>query len=273
MPVIDAALAHRVVDRLAPDDTTVDLDGLRAVYAAWCRSVPFDNLVKRIHLASGDAAPPPNGDPTAFFESWLEHGTGGTCWPSSIALWALLDALGYPARLASCCMADTLDPNLTHTHGTVLVRFADDAADWWVDTSMLLGEPLPIEEGASIARARTERLDGGAWRVWWRVHLASEEMSCRLLTDPVDVAHCQARYEWSRGAGPFNASAYAVTWRGGSMVAVRRGVHAVQDARGERTETRAIDDAEMRRVLIEDFGYSEAIVAALPTDETPAPAG
>ena len=52
----------------APDP---DRAGLDAVYAAWCRRVPFDNLVKRIHLVRRLGGPIPNGPPEAFFASWL----------------------------------------------------------------------------------------------------------------------------------------------------------------------------------------------------------
>ena len=67
-----------LADRPRPDRA-----GLDRIYASWCRRVPFDNLVKRIHLTSGSEAPIPNGPPEAFFASWLAHGTGGTCWPSA----------------------------------------------------------------------------------------------------------------------------------------------------------------------------------------------
>src|SRR5690348_778708 len=100
-------LVEQVLAELGLDASpTVDATGLAVVYGAWCDHVPFDNLVKRIHLVSGDTGPIPNVDPTTFFELWLEYGTGGTCWPSSLALGALLRALGFPARQGSCCMAD-----------------------------------------------------------------------------------------------------------------------------------------------------------------------
>ena len=43
------------------------------------------------------AAPPPLPGTQAadFFEHWLAHGTGGTCWSSSNALYMLVTALGF----------------------------------------------------------------------------------------------------------------------------------------------------------------------------------
>jgi N-hydroxyarylamine O-acetyltransferase len=266
-------LVERVVARLGMSPRpSVDPDGLATTYRAWCDAVPFDNLVKRIHLVSGDAGPIPNIDPTRFFELWLEHGTGGTCWPSSLALGSLLRALGFPARQGSCCMADTVDANLNHSHGTVLVRFEPDAPDWWVDSSMLTREPLVLRDGEHIERAHVDWLDdAGTWRVWWTVHLSADEMSCRLLADDSDVAHYEARSEWSRANSPFNTSVYASTWRDGAVRAIGRGqVVTQQDGKIKTRALGAIDDRD--RVLVDELGYSEAIVARLPPDDPSPPA-
>jgi hypothetical protein len=66
---------------------TPTLDGLRALYAAWCRKVPFDNVRKLIHIHHHDPAPLPGDDATDFFEAWLTYGTGGTCWAGNGALY------------------------------------------------------------------------------------------------------------------------------------------------------------------------------------------
>src|SRR5262249_28191096 len=82
-PYADAVLnperAEEVLARLGfADRPAPDRAGLDALYLAWCHAVPFDNLVKRIHLASGSADPIPNGPADAFFAAWLRDGTGGT---------------------------------------------------------------------------------------------------------------------------------------------------------------------------------------------------
>ena len=258
-------LVEQILERLAIERPRPDLDGLGQLYRAWCEHVPFDNIVKRIHLATGAPGPIPNGDPTRFFEGFLENGTSGTCWPSSLALFSLLDALGFPVRLASCCMADSVVSRIDHTHGTLLAHYGDD--DWWVDTAMLTGEPFRLAPGSRVPRARTERLDDGDWRIWWTTHLSSDEMSCRLLDDRVDRDHYAVQYEASRDSSPFNASAYAVGWRAGRMVAVGRGSRVEQAPDGTVLSTTPVDDAAMRRVLIDDLGFSSSIVDQLPPDE------
>ena len=57
---LDDKLVIRILERSGPDvSPSVDLDGLRHVYAAWCLSVPFDNVAKLIALRSGHAPPLP----------------------------------------------------------------------------------------------------------------------------------------------------------------------------------------------------------------------
>src|SRR5438477_9902750 len=101
------SLVERVLERFgirsapAPDHV-----GLHTIYAAWCTHVPFDNVRKMIALRTDDTGPLPGGDAEDFLATWLAHGTGGTCWPSSNALFALVDALGFDARRVTGSMGD-----------------------------------------------------------------------------------------------------------------------------------------------------------------------
>jgi N-hydroxyarylamine O-acetyltransferase len=258
-----------VLDRLGlanrPDP---DRAGLERVYLAWCRNVPFDNVVKRIHLASGDEAPIPNGPVDAFYASFLAHGTGGTCWPSSNALYALVRELGFDARRGSAAMAD-LTAGPIHSHGTVLVRI--DGAEYWVDSSMLTDRPLPVRKGEAttiddpINPVRAEPVED-MWRVFWRFPIADGELPCLLLDGDVDEAHYLARYEWSRENSPFNTAVYATRNFDGRKLTVAFGQRFERTADG-LTTTQLDGRSERDKVLIEELGYSEEIVAALPSDQ------
>jgi hypothetical protein len=69
-------LIERILIRLGlsarPEPT---FGGLRLVYAAWCRNVPFDNVRKLIHLHRHDPRPLPGDDPRDFFglrnDQWI----------------------------------------------------------------------------------------------------------------------------------------------------------------------------------------------------------
>ncbi len=249
-------------ERPAPDRA-----GLEDVYRAWCRRVPFDNLVKRIHLVSGSSAPFPNGEPVPFFESWLAHGTGGTCWPSSAGLHALLVTLGFDARRGSAAMFDNLSGPI-HTHGTTIVRA--DGVDHWVDSSMLTEVPLPLVphdatcHDDAVGPVWAEPV-GELWRVWWTSAANGEEIGCLLLDDDVTSEHYLARYEASRDMSPFNTAVYANRNADNARITVAMGRRF--ERRPDAITSGPVGD-DRDRVLVEEFGYSEAIVAALPADDT-----
>ena len=252
-----------VTDVPAPDGA-----GLDRIYLAWCRAVPFDNLVKRAHLVSGSAMPFPNGEPEAFFASWLRNGTGGTCWPGSGALHALLVTLGFDARRGSAAMFDDRSGPI-HTHGTTLVRL--DGVDHWVDSSMLTNAPLPLIPHGATRRddpagpVRSEPV-GDLWRIWWTSAVNGEDIGCLLLDDDVSAEHYLARYEWSRGWSPFNTAVYAARNTADARINIAGGYRFERRVDGI-TSAPLGDDRE--RVLIEEFGYSEELVARLPADDPP----
>ncbi|WP_075088012.1 arylamine N-acetyltransferase [Verrucomicrobium spinosum] len=95
------------------------LEALTTVYGAWCKKVPFDNVLKLRHVRAGDLSALPGSEAKKFWEAWLRYGTGGTCWSSAGALQSLLQALGFDAirGVATMMAAPELPPN----HGTVIV--------------------------------------------------------------------------------------------------------------------------------------------------------
>jgi N-hydroxyarylamine O-acetyltransferase len=276
----------RAVETLAPDrrdavlerlgfatPVTPDRAGLDALYLAWCRTVPFDNLVKRIDVVAG-TAPFRNDRPDAFFDLWLAHGTGGTCWPSSRALGALLRTLGFDVRLGSAAMADDV-AGPVHSHGTILARV--DGELLWVDSSMLTDRPVPLVPGTAtrldhpVRPVRVEPVDD-RWRVFWSSGSGTGEMGCLLLDPDVDGEHYSARYEWSRDWSPFNTAVFATRNRPGDVVTFWAGRRDVMAATGHHPGTPLAAD-ERRSVLVDELGYSEAIVDALPADDPPPGAG
>jgi N-hydroxyarylamine O-acetyltransferase len=244
-----------------------DRAGLDALYLAWCRTVPFDNLVKRTDLGAG-TTPFRNDTPGPFFALFLAHGCGGTCWPSSRALGALLRSVGFDVRLGSAAMADDLAGPI-HSHGTVLATV--DGERLWVDSSMLTDAPVPLVPGAAsvldhpLRPVRVEPVDG-LWRVHWITGTRPGEMGCLLLDDDVDGAHYSARYEWSRQMSPFNTSLYATVNRSDHVLSIGLGRRIVLDADGLHVSER-LDDDTRRQVLVDEFGYSSEIVSASPPDD------
>jgi N-hydroxyarylamine O-acetyltransferase len=258
-------LTERILTRLGlSQPPECDIAGLRAVYDAWCRRVPFDNVRKRIHIASGLATPLPGDDPTGFFEDWLADGTGGTCWAGNGALAALLVALGFDTRRGVATMLVGPDP--TPNHGTVVVRI--EGASFVVDASILHVEPLAIGPQPTTidhpAYGVRMAIEDGERRIHWiPFHMS---MVCRLDSVGASEAEFSERHEKSRGWSPFNHSLSARLIRDDTVIGAAGGQLGHIAADGARS-LRAFDGDERTRLLIDDLGLSERIVAALPADE------
>jgi arylamine N-acetyltransferase len=115
-----------------------DLEVLRAIYRAWWANVPFDSVRKTIALRTTPDLPLPGGHAIPFFESWL---SGGTCRPTSNALFELLRSLGFAARRITGCVRDLGIVN----HASLTV--APGGHDFPVDSALLSNVPLPLNQG------------------------------------------------------------------------------------------------------------------------------
>jgi N-hydroxyarylamine O-acetyltransferase len=256
---LSPGLARRILERLgfaAPPP--VDLDGLSAVYRAWCTRVPFDNSRKMIALATGASGPLPGVYADDFFESWLAHGTGGTCWPSSNALFALLEAAGFDARRVAGSMRDLG----VVSHASVKVRL--DGRDWFVDSSMLVNRPLPLGDGVHLSADPVWPVEveatGGTHVIWWQTPPSSACIPCRLLLDPAPFQEYLDGYERSRAHSPFNQRLYARINRPGELVILLGRTLFSRTATG--VSSRDLKADELLRALREDIRLSGEIVDA-----------
>jgi N-hydroxyarylamine O-acetyltransferase len=252
--MLPGEMREAVLDRLgfaaAP---AADPDGLARLYAAWGQQVPWDSAQKRVYFASGRTGPLPGSSPIEYFEQWLRHGTGGTCWSGSFALRALLVDLGFDARVGGgqVCRDEHEPLQAIPNHGTVIVRFdRDPSTDVIVDSSFLTGDPVrlppPDERRFEFRNFRPQ--GGTCWR---------------LLLDAVPLELADAWHEATRPSSPFNR-----------MLAVRRnaGDDIVGWSWGQGARLLADGSSELVEVdrtswLVDVIGFSEEIAAALPEDE------
>lgn len=255
--LLTSDLRTRVLDRLGlPGSVRHDVEGLRRVYRAWCQAVPFDNVRKMIALRTAPEAPLPGIAASDFFEHWLAHGTGGTCWPTSQALYALLAALGFGARRVAGSMRDLGVVN----HGSTKVRL--DGGDWLVDSSSLTNVPLPLGgevflSGDPLVPAEVEAVDG-THVVWVHTPPNSSHLPCRLLVDSADHALYRTAYENSRVSSPFNHRLYARRNRRDAIVVL------VGCTRFSKTVTgldqRDLSRDDLCRSLVDDIGLSTEVI-------------
>ncbi|MBX9696362.1 MAG: arylamine N-acetyltransferase [Cyanobacteria bacterium] len=249
----------------------VDLSGLSRVYDAWCRSVPFDNLRKLIHVNENNPSVLPGDTAVDFFQSWLRHSTGGTCWSGNGALHALLTSLGFVASrgIATMLVAPDLPPN----HGTVLVKMDDTL--YVVDASILHERPLrldlsnPAETALHLFPLKVTNSDD-KWHIWWQPLHLLDGIQCRLDSYPTTHADFQRRYEMSREWSPFNYQLTARKIRGEKTVGIGFGKWVELSSTGSPS-IQIIGEEARSRYLIENLGYSEEIVSRLPADRSTPP--
>jgi arylamine N-acetyltransferase len=250
-------LRDRVLDRLGfSSEPSIDLNGLSALYRAWCMNIPFDNVRKMIALRAVENPPLPGMQADNFFEAWIAHGSGGTCWPSSNALYELVCSLGFDARRVAGSMRDLGIIN----HGSVKVKI--EHRDWLIDSSFLTGLPLPLDEknfisSESVFAVEVEPSEG-THVIWVDVPSQSTYLPCRLLLDPVEHSYCLAAYEASRERSPFNQRLHALRKRSGEMIVLSGRTSFRKTASG--VESRELSPDELCRALGQEIGISDKLI-------------
>lgn len=255
-----------VVDRLGLSTVQPDLPGLEKLYRTWCRNVPFDSAMKRIHLAAGEPEHPPGWRPDDFFTSWLADGTGGTCWSTSLALQALCERVGFASRVAVGTMMT--DPTVSPNHGSVIVE--SDGLHL-VDSSMLFEAPLRLDPNA-----RTENLDqvhpvsarplpGAAWMITWRPAHSDQLVECRVETRRVGLGEWDHLHRRATDYSLFNSALYVRRNLRDGIAAYGRGKLIRRDLAGHLSRHR-VPRGDLAATLVDTFGYSQRITALIPAD-------
>ena len=254
-----------VLGKLGIERPGTDLEGLRAVYTAWCRAVSFDNVLKLIHLAEGRPGPLPGSTAESFFHAWLEHGTGGTCWSGNGALHDLLDALGFDVQRVIATMLSS--PQATEpNHGSVLATV--DGERWLVDASILGGSPIRIPgPGEPVDDGPLPRF---AWlddrpAVLWRTANAPDGFHCRIERFGADATEWDQRHQRTAGWGPFNHQLNARLLEGRVSVGIARGQRFRVEPDGA-ISLEELDPEGRVRFLVEVIGVAERIAVRVPAD-------
>jgi N-hydroxyarylamine O-acetyltransferase len=254
-----------VLEKLGVGRPATDLDGLRAVYAAWCGAVAFDNVLKLIHLADARPGPLPGSTAESFFEAWLADGTGGTCWSGNGALHDLLEALGFDVERAIATMLSS--PHATEpNHGSVVA--AVDGVRWLVDASILSGAPLRLPDAGDAVEAgplpRVEWRDGRP-AVLWRTATAPDGFHCRIERLGADAAEWHERHQRTADWSPFNYQLSARLLDGRASVGVARGRRYRLEPDGT-VSGEELGAEERIGFLVDVLGVAERIAVRVPAD-------
>lgn len=263
-------LFQKVMDRLSLGSMNNDYEGLTALYKAWSRNVPFDNLQKRIGMSRQDSRLLPGGNGVEFFENFLNHGTGGTCWPTSEGLYTLLKSAGFDAVRSAGSMLDVGDNNQPN-HGTVVVNV--DKQTYLLDTTMLSEEPLLLIEKEDtktehpIHGIRSD-YSGEQLKVWWSPGHTLQYVAFQLEHEQVNHDFFLKRYEITRDGSLFNASLYFRINTDDGVLTIGRDKKMLKKEENGEVQFKVEDlTAEERRNLLLQLGVSEEVLNATPADE------
>jgi N-hydroxyarylamine O-acetyltransferase len=251
-----------------PNWPSLDVAGLNTVYGAICGSIPFDNVQKRIWFVGDHTKPVTGGDPVEFFENWVKHGTGGTCWPGNGAMYALAHALGFNARRMAGSVIVANYPQGAN-HGSVLVAL--DGIEYVFDHTFGAFKVLPLipsnraSTGTGIHNIEVIPVDGG-FEVFFHLGWTEDALAFRTEPehDPVDHDFFISRYDNASRVGFFNDSVMISRRFADSIVTIGRGYKLVLTTDGlTKTE---LTKPQRDQVLIEELGLSSEVVSMIPPD-------
>lgn len=198
-PQLDDTLARQILAYLNVEAAPPSLEALDALLNAYVRRVPWESasrIAKRARTVRMEDCP---RFPVEFWESALQHGTGGTCFESNYAFFSLLQWLGYAGYRTINNMNEKIG-----CHTAIVVRF-DDGSHYLVDAGLPLHLPIPLD-----THQRTERdtafhtysatpLDSGQFLIERDRH--SRPYCFNLVDDPADEAVYRAATTNDYGAG------------------------------------------------------------------------
>jgi arylamine N-acetyltransferase len=155
-------------------------------------------------------------------------------------------------------------------HGSVVVTL--DGVDYLVDGNFGAFEVLPLmpgrttSTGPGLHQIEAVPVENGFEVIWYTS--INREVARTFHTepehDPVDHAFFLAQYDETRNISVFNDTLFICRRYPDSIVTLGR-EKAVVAADNTLTKTE-ISDTERQRVLVEEFGISEEVAAALPPD-------
>ncbi len=272
-PALPDQLFERVLIKLGLTERPgLDLVGLNTLCAAFSGNVSNDNIQKRIWFAGEQTTPVTGGNPIEFFENWLVHGTGGTCFPINNAIYTLARSIGFDARrIAGSIIMEGFE--LDANHGSVLINLV--GIDYLVDAQIAAFKALPLvpgqaaSTGKGIHDIKAVPVEDGFHVLWYTGHNREQPVPFHLTSqyDPVDNGFFLTQYDLStsNSRSPFNESLYISRHLSDSILTLGR-KNKITVASDNTVTTTELTDEERRSVLVEDFGVSEETVNALPPD-------
>lgn len=189
-PRLDAELKHAVLAYLDVDEAAPTIEWIDALLTAYVRTVPWESASRIVRRANTPVTEDCPRWPDEFWQTAMRLGTGGTCFESNLAYFALLRALGYEGYLTINNMGAQVG---CHTAIIILMK----GQKWLVDVGLPIYAALPLDEAQTMRREtallnyQTVPVGEGRFEVERTPH---PRPNCFTLIDrPIDpVPYCAA---------------------------------------------------------------------------------
>ncbi len=197
------SLCRRVLRHFAlPIDSPPDLDTMRQLLARYTRTVPWESASRIARRARHQAATDCALLGADFWESHFASGTGGTCYESNYAFFALLRFMGYEGYLTINDMGSAIG-----CHSAIVIIIGGQK--YLVDVGYPVHAVIPLNaSGKSIARSAimdytVEPLGQSRYAIWRELHPRSSAF--QLNDAPVSEADYRATaiHDYRHDGGQF----------------------------------------------------------------------
>lgn len=191
---LDEKLAEQALAFLGVKATVPTLPVLEKLLAAYYCTVPWESVFRIVRRAE-TAVPSPRW-PNQFWQEAITRGSGGTCFESNYAFFALLQTLGYQGYLT----INNMDVRIgCHTAIVIII----DGQKWVVDAGLPLYTLLPISS-RGVTHRRSPFLHytvspNGRSRYHIERRPHPKESAFFLVDEPVDDATYRAATEADYG--------------------------------------------------------------------------
>jgi arylamine N-acetyltransferase len=185
--LLSPALTEQVLAHLGVAQAEPNLGLLERLIEGYGQRVPWESASRIARVAGGQASPRWADE---FWADALGRGTGGTCYESNWAFFALLRSLGYSGYLTINNMHESIG-----CHTAIVVQLAGQP--WLVDVGLPIYVALPLDPQATTERAspylayQAQPTSAGRYRIGRSPHPKSYAFD--LIDEPVDdVAYQRA---------------------------------------------------------------------------------
>ncbi len=146
--LLSASLVKRILAHLAVRPASPRLSFLDELVTAYTRTVPWETAFRIARRADvADTAVCPRW-PEQFWQEAVTLGSGGTCFESNYAFFALLQTLGFHGYLTINNMGEKIG-----CHSAIIVLLGEEK--WLADVGLPLYAPLPVNPDGETRRITT----------------------------------------------------------------------------------------------------------------------